>query len=107
MENKTYVEVRGKKPFNWYKALNEKEIDWEDLKNMASNWVTCACGNQCDVIPRDFKGEPEDSVLSALGGHRGFYGAIIKEDVKEALCFLNLIEVYSAKLIKKIKGESH
>jgi len=40
------------------------------LKDLASNWVTCACGNLCDVIPRrddNSVREPADAILSSQG----------------------------------------
>ncbi len=83
MQNKkTYSEASGEEPFNWNIALAKhcREINLEDsnkLKELASSWVTCACGNQCDVIPRyGDTGRPKDERLSILGErfhHRAIY----------------------------------
>ncbi len=101
---RTYSEKKGYKPFNWYEALNAKHIDWDGLSYKASSWTTCACGNQCDVIPRDDFGMPYDITLQNLGGPAGFYGAILKRDKEGALNTLDLIEKRSAFLIQQINN---
>lgn len=68
---------KGITPVNWIDALTKEQWSWEELKNMeraAGNWVTCACGNQCDIIPRknwksadDDFGQPDDPELYRLG----------------------------------------
>jgi hypothetical protein len=40
----------------------------------SENWITCACGNQCDIIPRNGNGKPDDPLLLELGIR--FFGAI-------------------------------
>lgn len=105
MAEKTYSENEGEKPFDWNKALSSSVIDsrtWNKLKKLANSWVTCACGNQCAIIPREDWGEPVDDILARLGGIDGFLGAIQNRDKEEALNFLQLIEVRSAYLIKKL-----
>lgn len=75
MENKTYSEVRGKSVFDWNTALktaNDKKSKvgskiQRDLYLKSNNWVTCACGSQCDVIQRDYFGIPVDKYLRDLG----------------------------------------
>jgi len=70
---KTYAESQGKKPFDWNAFLDKKTYTIDELSNaaeLASNWVTCACGNQCYIIPRgedDWDGGPVDGKLNALG----------------------------------------
>lgn len=101
---KRYSEQKGKQPFDWFEELSKKEISdekWEILNLLASDWVTCACGNQCHIIPRRPDGQPLDEELSALGGVYGFYGAITIKDANTALDFLNQIEKRSATLIKE------
>lgn len=83
MENKlqNFCELRTGEAINWDKmlsdvkdqidnrSLNYKMIANAHLKSM--DWVTCACGNLCDAIPRDYSignGQPQDSELSHLGG---------------------------------------
>ena len=109
MANKTYSEAKGIGPFDWKKALSKKRISgktWEELRIKATSWVTCACGNQCAVIPRDVSGEPRDKVLAVLGGNEGFYGCIRDRNKKDALYILSLIELRSAHIIKELSKKS-
>lgn len=76
----TYAESQGEQPFNWLAAL-KPGLTYEQLltlKNLSGSWPTCACGNQCNVIPRwtikdydendhNIYGQPKDPVLSGLG----------------------------------------
>jgi len=67
---KTYAEQEGKKKFNWFRFLNRKRYTKKELEKAsfdAGSWITCACGNLCDVLPRDMWGEPEDKKLAYLG----------------------------------------
>ena len=69
-KNTTYTESKNKPPFDWYKFLNKEKYTFDELYdklNLSRNWVTCACGNQCSVIPRYENGCPIDGKLSALG----------------------------------------
>ena len=107
MEKKTYAESVGEKPFNWFEVLDNsqgKTIDWRELYNLSKRWVTCACGNLCDVIPRIEGGMPFDPRLQRLGMR--FNDAIYNADRKEALIVLREIENRSIELIKEISLES-
>jgi len=104
----TYSEKNGRSPFNWTKfldrAINGKATFSEKLSafHRSTSWVTCACGNQCNIIPRDEFGAPLDSTLRELGSpFNGFTDAISKEDYKKAKSLLLKIEKRSAYLIKK------
>ena len=44
-----------------------KEPFTEAQKKRAAAWVTCACGKQSALIPRDFAGEPLDGILTFFG----------------------------------------
>ena len=59
------------KNWDWYVFLNSsKEIKGkfkEDAIELASGWATCACGQVCDVLPRELCGSPIDSIASMLG----------------------------------------
>lgn len=99
---KTYSETRNEPPFDWNKALNEDEINWSDLTDRAGSWVTCACGNQCDVIPRKECGEPVDSKLARLGLR--FWARISDENLDAAKSILALIEKRAAELIMENKN---
>jgi hypothetical protein len=68
---KTFAETQGKENFNWFKFLNQKEIsekDWFDAELLSKDWITCACGNQCSLIPRSgYLNHPWDDELRSLG----------------------------------------
>lgn len=107
---KTYAEKELKKPYNWNKML---ELAMQGkargavrihMNNMAGNWVTCACGNQCDIIPRDVDGVPEDEKLDSLGMR--FLEEVLDMEWTEAKKTLRQIELRSAQLIKEIKCKS-
>jgi hypothetical protein len=100
---KTYREEQKGQAFDWNAFLNKKNItedEWYDAVELAKSWVTCACGNQCSIIPRDFTtGSPVDEKLKHLGGGYGFYGAIQNKNKKAAKQFLKKIEKRSTVLI--------
>lgn len=105
MANVTYSEEKGKEAFDWNKALSVGDISdktWAELLKKAVDWVTCACGNQCAIIPRYNDGQPKDKVLTLLGGVQGFYGAINERDKEYTIELLAMIESRSAHLIKKL-----
>jgi hypothetical protein len=100
---KTYSETKAEQPIDWNERLTQKSIteeEWEEWYEDASNWVTCACGNQCDTIPRDiFTGEPKDDYLCDLGAL--FAGAIASKNITSARKTLAKIEKRSAELIQQ------
>ena len=66
---KTFAEKYNAQ-FNWYEFLNNKFPSTMQLiiaKEKASRWVTCAVGNQCEVIPRHMDGTPTDHILLDQG----------------------------------------
>jgi hypothetical protein len=113
---KTFAQVRKKKTTNWNIALDTpvKDIDtWQKLSQLSGDWVTCACGNQCAIIPRGAKGMPENQTLRILGND--FYNAVrdtyfsaffgrhvitFESNVKRAKKVLETIELVSAELIE-------
>lgn len=108
-----FSETRGKKPFNWNKALNEKNIPykkWKKMAKLSNKWITCACGNQCSIIPRcPISGSPIDNDLHDLGVD--FYFSICKRLKKRSISVLKKIEERSAQLIEqeiiKLNHENH
>lgn len=105
MTTPTYAEAKGSAPFDWYAFLRQPQIDedeWTSAIERARNWTTCACGNQCAVIPRHREGEPKDDVLAHLGGADGFLQSIKDHDQEGALNLLDLIEARSTYLIAQI-----
>lgn len=98
---KTYSEQEDESYFDWNKALSEKRINterWIDLADKSESWVTCACGNQCDIIDRGYKGEPYDNTLKKLGVL--FHKNILKKKKSQAKKTLHKIEQRSKQLIK-------
>lgn len=66
----TYAESKKAKPYDWNKFLNKKKysrIDLSQASYLAGRWVSCACGYQCEIIPRDENGLPLDGRLMTLG----------------------------------------
>tara|TARA_R110000850_G_scaffold49576_1_gene122203 strand:- start:1610 stop:1921 length:312 start_codon:yes stop_codon:yes gene_type:complete len=100
---KTYTESKNETLFNWNKFLNQKEItekEWSFAKDLSVDWVTCACGNQCDVIPRYGGGGPKDILLYNLG--MSFTYAIDTKNIQYAKDTLHKIELRSSELINEI-----
>lgn len=97
-------------PFDWNDFLatdNITDKQWDNAAPIAANWVTCACGNQCYIIPRDpNKGNaPLDKFLKYCGTR--FYHSIKAKNNDHALKFLKLIEQRSLFLIKEITDDKN
>lgn len=116
--NKKAFKFAGKSFINWPKRLaslitdkknNSKAKSYErrhkEAVALAGSWVTCACGNQCAIIPRDSYGEPLDVVLADLGFE--FNNLIGKRKYTAALKTLEKIEKRSIELIKQIKTDKN
>lgn len=104
----TYAESRGREAFDWNLALERRKIsehEWEEMEELASKWTTCACGNQCSIIPRGINGGPEDEHLSLLG--QRFLSLILIRSKRKALACLNEIELRSAELIAEINARKN
>jgi len=103
---KTYAESRGEKPFDWNKALeNPSDYPSGYLSELSGSWVTCACGNQCDVILRsEEEGCPEDPILCKLGVD--FNNCIDSRFWNSAKQVLAQIEERSAFIINELSNES-
>lgn len=101
---KTYTETRNREPFDWNKALeNPPELGSErhsELDDLAAMWVTCACGNQCEIIPRTGTGAPNDRTLKKLGVD--FSDHIELGEWEKAKKTLYKIEERSAQIIKEL-----
>lgn len=117
--NKIYCQERIEKIIDWWDRI--EQIPYVDIKtlenwvNESNSWVTCACGNQCAIIPRDKMGEPEDYVLFDLGMKfndlmEGVLNIIddpaaLDDNINYLKYTLENIEKRSAYLIEKIKAE--
>ncbi len=101
-----YSVKAGEQAFDWRKALkraiSRKQKKSPSLEEKSKSWVTCACGNQCSVIPRGHRGAPRDGILNDLGVL--FFQNIEGGKFKEALVTLDRIEERSIKLIKVINA---
>jgi len=101
---KTYSETKGKEPFDWNAFLENpprrRSLRHRMAMDLSGQWVTCACGNLCDIIPRTPFGIPLDYHLEHLG-------IMFYSDIKDALWeraknTLNLIEKRSSELIAEL-----
>lgn len=104
---KTYCETKGEKPFDWNRELDSliagRELTgWEhdNLSDKALEWTTCACGNQCSIIPRDREGMPLDTLLRGLGSE--FFSYVENGSWQDAKIILNDIEARAAIVIAEI-----
>lgn len=108
--DKTYAETQNEAPFDWNKALaNPPDYgspDYDNLYILSGDWTTCACGNECAIIPRYkqdslrfAKGQPKDEALADLG-HR-FHNQITMAEWEDAKETLQAIEARSAILIQQ------
>lgn len=112
----SYAESKGKPKFDWWEFLRNdpasiSDASWEYAEELAQSWVTCACGTQCDIIPRkeglpsNTDGSPVDEVLATMGGDEGFFGAIRNRNLEKAADWLYLIEIRASQLIEKHRGD--
>jgi hypothetical protein len=103
----SYTElVEEAEPFDWNEFLNQKVIigdSWQHARDLAGEWVTCACGAQCSVIPRLKNGCPEDEELVFQGMQ--FLSAIRDRNKEEAKAILHKIEIRSQLLIRQIQKQ--
>jgi hypothetical protein len=105
----TFAETTGNKPFNWFNFLS-KAIEASDngtrvanrdkAEGLSQDWVMCACGHQCKIIPRDSDNAPKDARLSRLG--LDFCDHVTSEEYLKALGTLTLIEHRAGVIIDRI-----
>lgn len=104
MSDKTYAETQGEAPFDWWKAIDNppriNSVAHELLMQKSKSWATCACGNQCAIIPRlddEDQGRPIDGKLLDLGAR--FHSYVVSCEWMRAKNILSLIEERSGILI--------
>lgn len=89
------------KPFNWRTALEnppEKDsLDHDELKHLASQWPSCACGMASPLIPRFPSGCPQDYRMRNLGECFSCY--VNFAHWSQALATLDDIEAREAELL--------
>lgn len=103
----TYFEEQTGQTFNWLSFLSKEDYtheEWDNAVGRAGNWVSCACGNQCAIIPRyetgNMQGQPVDITLHDLGMR--FFNNIKYKDIDTAKETLIAIEKRSSELIEEI-----
>ena len=91
------------KNWDWYAFLDAseeiKEEFSEDASELANAWITCACGQVCNVLPKSLYGAPKDREARYLG--IAFNQDIVDEDWDEAKETLNKIEARTIFLLKQ------
>lgn len=110
---KTYTEVHSKKePFDWNRFLRNvirrktrlPDDEMKQVFDLSADWVTCACGTMCSIIPRGGddsydEAEPLDTKLRDLGIN--FHKQISNRQWMKARATLAKIEARSAVLINR------
>jgi hypothetical protein len=106
------MEQQKGESFDWNKFLKnairrKTPMDMEEhykAIDRSKSWVTCACGNQCSIIPRDSVGAPIDNDLADLG--KQFFWDIKNENWTKAKNTLRQIEIKSIQLIQEEANKS-
>jgi len=104
----TYAEVKGKEPIDWNAVLDNWEsytsTEKSEYRVKSLKWVTCACGNQCEKIPRSRSilntGRPKDATLQMLGS--AFSDALYRNNTYDAKVTLSRIEARSVGILKNL-----
>lgn len=101
----SYADQHGKWVYDWPEILTRMENEsftheeYEEWRTAADNWVTCACGNQCDELERNEMGQPYDGNLYKLGLQ--FSWRIHQKMPKHARRILTQIERRTQQLLKE------
>lgn len=88
---------------NWNEFLDEDYISdhsWFNALHFSRNWISCACGQLCDLIPRSSSGRPLDQHLYNLGV--AFHSSIVNKNKDYAKYILSKIEERSTELLKDL-----
>lgn len=109
---RTYAETQNAQPFDWWEFLDLADAgkieihsrEHEIATGLAYSWTTCACGNQCSIIPRHTEahlaGAPKDDILRGHGSHFAYH--IVRGIWPAARATLRAIEARSAQLIAEL-----
>jgi hypothetical protein len=109
----SYTYSKNKPTTDWgpLLKLSYAKQDIETLANMKSNagdWVTCACGNTCRILPRKgAAGEPEDEELSDLGMvfYKKVHAMYFSFECKNKIAFKDS-RILAIETLKKIEARS-
>jgi hypothetical protein len=115
-KNISYAQKKKKKTFDWNGFLDKdftrnKNFSKETLNKLieasrlSSKWVTCACGNQCAIIPRNLEGQPKDYTLASLG--MDFFSKINSMHSNYVEAYEQKGQTLSKNLKYKIKSEQN
>ncbi len=112
---KPFAAILGMEPFDWLSFLNKpghSEQELTEATALASSWVTCACGNLCEAIPRRLDRAPRDEELRLAGLNFGALIRIMRDNQsagrdynsarKQALHVLSKIEARSTHLLSTL-----
>jgi hypothetical protein len=107
---KTYAETQELQPFDWNSFLdraiagNLDQGEWTDARARSAMWPTCACGNQCESIPRQpGSGAPYDGRLRFLGA--AFATDIRQGEFRKAKETLKAIEGRACEILEAMSPE--
>jgi hypothetical protein len=102
--------------FDWFAFLNQdiesvSEDYFDEANSLADNWVTCACGQLCKVLPRGSGNHPMDEELYNLGMDFAYEidnlrDSRVNKDKLKALETLNKIEARTTLLLEQMKINS-
>lgn len=115
-KHKTYSEQKSAPIIDWNRIISDlksgkiqkrtvtghRTEEFTLIMTNARSWVTCACGNQCAIIPRTPAGRPLDPWLAAAGNY--FPEAIEDGESDNYLLAeraLKSIEQYSERVIRE------
>ena len=92
------------KNWDWYAFIDDSEevkLAYEEqAEDLASSWITCACGQVCSVLPKRFESMcPLDNELMYLGN--SFHAEIDNKKWEEAKEILDKIEARTIFLLKQ------
>jgi hypothetical protein len=90
--------------FDWFDVIDRliagetpSAEDENKIRERAGPWTTCACGQLCQLLPRDSSKSPKDELLRALGG--AFAQQMSSRRWREAKTTLIKIEKRTSKLL--------
>ena len=89
--------------WDWYAYLNAskeiKENFSDKAEDLSGNWTTCACGQVCDVLPKNYDKAPTDYEANILGND--FCELIFSQDWENAKNTLDKIEARTIFLLQQ------
>lgn len=85
---------------DWKARLSQTDINWKELKELASDWRTCSVGQLSSLLKRrEDEGVPKDKKLLNIG--KKFTEAIDEKDTIVALIWLERAQKRELKVLEK------